>query len=58
MKEEVSTNRNSGDGRREEYQSFADARRSYIKMLAKLLAIEILVEEGIIDEDSRLLLEQ
>ncbi len=58
MKEEVSTNGNSGDDRREEYQSFAEARRSYIKMLAKLLAIEILIEEGIIDEDNRHLLEQ
>jgi hypothetical protein len=37
---------------------FAEAKRNYLQMLAKLFAIEILIEEGVVDEDSAFLLEQ
>ena len=42
----------------ENNQTFAEAKKSYLHMLAKLLAIEILIEEGIIDKESSHLLEE
>jgi hypothetical protein len=49
------TPEDNGKGKKE---SFADAKRNYLQMLAKLFAIEILIEEGVVDEDSAFLLEQ
>ena len=57
MKEDIGKNVDSENSQREEVSSFAEARKSYIKMLAKLLAAEILIEEGMIDENSTHLIE-